>query len=261
MLACASILMGSVSVAMAAPHSFEPTYGSLISDCVAGDNQFWQSGDQKFDWYVNQAGCDSYSNDRYERPTDQTFKNNVISSTVFSTESGLYFEFLDITRAWATYEDVNANNGWMFFRTELFSVAETDSAGKRVDKFGDGSYYTIRLGKNADPNHANGGIALRNQRSTNITNTWSTIDAKGFFDTDNSVSGTGGVNVPKPPDSAGNGYELDEGNNDWLYVRRVSVPFTGPGGSVTRPAVEFAFNYRKYNVNKGRSFTPAAISY
>jgi hypothetical protein len=105
---------------------------------------------------------------------------------------------------------------------------------------------------------APGGILLRNQRNTNITNTWSTTDAFGFDDSNGDVSGAGGVTTVV---EGGNGYELAQGDQSWLWVRRVNVPFTGPGGTVMRPAVEFAFNYKKYNQDKGKSFAPASLSY
>ena len=44
-------------------------------------------------------------------------------------------------------------------------------------------------------------------------------------------------------------------------MREVDVPFSGPGGTVTRPAIEFAFNYLKYNADRGANFTPANITY
>ena len=129
-----------------------PIYlGEPLRDCVTGNNQFYSGSDGKFAWWVNQSPsldraarvapgrCDSHQNDSYERPTDQTFRNNQITQkpagagppftyvspakpksavflsglapdaelgpgqTAFSTEGGLYFEFLDITRGQSGY--------------------------------------------------------------------------------------------------------------------------------------------------------------
>jgi Domain of unknown function DUF11/Prealbumin-like fold domain len=280
--------------ALAAPP--EPVYQHGLNDCVTGDNQFWSASDGKFHWWVNQAvgsdgssgplKCDTYGSDQYERPTDQTFQQRMISqkppylppaspasaaylsgmapdaefpvsSSVFAA-SGKYFEYGDITRGRAGSLDASAAEGWLFFQVELFGDSTVSDSLSRTSEFGSSMYYSVRLGKNADPNKANGGILLRNQRNTNITNTWSTTDAFVFDDSNGDVSGAGGVTTVA---EGGNGYELAQGNQSWLWVRRVNVPFTGPGGTVTRPAVEFAFNYKKYNQDKGKSFAPAGLSY
>ena len=40
------------------------------------------------------------------------------------------------------------------------------------------------------------------------------------------------------------------------------MTFTGPGGTATRPAIEFAFNYSKYNrETRGQDFTPQNLTY
>ena len=56
---------------------------------------------------------------------------------------------------------------------------------------------------------------------------------------------------------------MDRGNNNWLYVRRNNVSFTGTH-TVTRPTIEFAFNYKKFNADTTTgpdNFTPANITY
>jgi hypothetical protein len=301
----ATLAAGLVLAAFGTPAGAQPpapTYAATYVDCVTGNNQFWQGSDQKFSWFINQVAgadgatgttrCDSYANDQYERPTDQTFRSNVVTqkpsgsppaytglpsgkpksdvylsgllsdaeaatdSTVFSTEGNLYFEFLDITRA-----EMGHSGDWMFFRIELFGDAEVTSDLERKAGFGTSTFYTVRLGNNANPLKANSGIAIRNLRQATITDQWSTTDARVFFDSNGDASGIGGVNVANPPDAAGDGYNLDEGNNGWLYVRRVPVTFIGPGGTVSRPAVELAFNYKKYNQDRARNFTPQSVSY
>jgi uncharacterized repeat protein (TIGR01451 family) len=267
--------------ALAAPP--EPVYSESFADCVTGDNQFWAQSNQKYRWYTNQtpeagvssvaAKCDSYQHEQYERPTSQTFlMNQVITdkpaytggrpapflsglapdsefaegASVFSTDSGIYHEYLDITRA-----DAGHAGDWMFFRTELFGTAEVNSDAVRVNKFGEGTYYTVRIGTDPNANKANGGILLRNQLSNAIPTTWHNgvgdTQVKIFADRDGTASGAG-VDVTKTDgDPQSNGHEVDKGNNDWLWVRRVTTTFNG----VNRPAVEFALNYVKYNAENG----------
>ena len=43
--------------------------------------------------------------------------------SAFSTQAGLYFEFLDITRGEAGFSEAT---GWLFFRIELFGRADSD---------------------------------------------------------------------------------------------------------------------------------------
>src|SRR5918999_414963 len=288
------------AAALAAPPD-EAVYQHDLNDCVTGDNQFFSSIDGKFHWPVNATvgadgsngplKCDTYQNDQYERPTDQTYAQRTtnqkpptytgsaspsdpvfmsgmspdsefaVGQSVYST-LGKYFEYGDITRGRAGTLDTSATEGWLFFQVELFGVATVSESLDRSTEFGNGTYYSVRLGSNADPNKANGGILLRNQRQTNITTTWSTSDAIVFGDTNGDVSGAGGVNVTKSNgDAAGDGYDTDQGNSSWLWVRRKNVTFTGTAGTVTRPTVEFAFNYKKYNQDKGKNFTPASLSY
>ena len=76
-------------------------------------------------------------------------------------------------------------------------------------------------------------------------------NVKIFADIDNTVGGTGGVDTPNAAgggiedDPGIDGYELDQSNNEWLWVRKTNVLFNG----VVRPTVEFAFNYTKYNAD------------
>ena len=142
---CVALLLFAVpAAALAQPP--EPVYQLTFGDCVTGNNQFYSGG--KFHWWVNQTAgadgsagpdkCDSHQNDQYERPTDQTFRNNTVTrkpsatppfnysspaqpkspvflsgllpdtefaqgASAFSTDSGLYFEFVDITRGQAGF--------------------------------------------------------------------------------------------------------------------------------------------------------------
>ncbi len=293
----------------------KPDYQTLLSDCVTGNNQFWTSTNPTFAWYVNQAvgsdgssgsiKCDSYPNDQYERPTDQSYSSRTITEkptgpgagyappppspadpvflsgmapdgefgvgqSVFSN-GGQYYEYIDITRGRAGSVDVNANTGWLFFQIELFGDSTVKSDLDRAQEFAASTYYTVRLGNNASANDARSGIALRNQRVNNITTNFSTTDAKVFSDVNTANDGTGGggvssnggVNTSRPPDLAGDGYDVDRGNNDWLYVRRNDVIYTGTH-TVTRPTIEFAFNYKKFNADTTTgpdNFTPANITY
>src|SRR5688572_16644644 len=190
-------------------------------------------------------------------------------SSVFSTE-GLYFEFIDITRGQAGFADVDATTGWLFFQIELFGEREVTSDLERVSQFGTSTFYTVRLGARTAAPESGEGIALRNQRLTanTVSAAWTTSNALIFRDADTSPLsdrvGHTAINVPKPTDAPGNGYEATVTNNAYLYLRRVDNTFTGSatGGTAARPAVEFAFNYKKYNAEQaGPDFTPQNLTY
>jgi hypothetical protein len=287
-----------LGVSSAGAQSANPAFTLNFTDCVTGNNQFYNSSLQKFRWYVNQQigadgatgsiKCDSYNNDQYERPTDQTYTNTAVSElppytppptpTSATFLSGLladteiplngtayaaekYYEYVDITRASAGYDDT-----YMYFRIELFGEFSVDDSGSRSDSFGNGTYYSIRLG-NTSSNDPRGGILLRDQRGTrNVSSTWeTTADAKLFRDTDNKVGCSGGVTTPDEDGACPGsmtGYGLEVPNNNYLFVRRNNQSFTGPGGTVDRPYIEFAFNYALYNQNEaGADFTPQSINY
>ena len=67
-----------------------PVYQADFVDAVTGNNQFYNSGEDKRYWYVNQSvGADgstgsiepdSYQNDQYERPTDQTYLYKTVNT-------------------------------------------------------------------------------------------------------------------------------------------------------------------------------------
>ena len=172
-----------------------------------------------------------------------------------------YYEYADITRGEAGFTDVSPTEGWLFFRVELFGDSTVSDSLDRSAEFAASTYYSVRLANNSSSNNAKSGLLLRNQRTSSITTAWTTSDMKVFADVNGDVSGTGGVNVPKP-DGAVTGYEVDHGNSgSWLWARRLNQSFTGPGGTVTRPSIEFAFNYKAYNLAKTKNFLPSNLTY
>ena len=200
-------------------------------------------------------------------PTDPPFlsglqpdaENAVGATNVFSADK--YYEYADITRGEAGFADVSPTEGWMFFRVELFGDSTVSDSLDRSAEFAASTYYSVRLANNSSANNAKSGLLLRNQRTSSITTAWTTSDMKVFADVNGDVSGTGGVNVPKP-DGTVTGYEVDHGNSgSWLWARRLNASYTGPGGTVTRPSIEFAFNYKAYNLSKTKNFLPTNLTY
>jgi serine-aspartate repeat-containing protein C/D/E len=202
-----------------------------------------------------------------------------LNATAFAT-TGTYYEYGDITRGQAGQFDENATNGWLFFRIELFGTSKVSDSNDRSAEFANGTFYSIRLGNNTTgtPNGADNpsnGILLRNGLQQNVTTSWSAAsgsgvkifaDINGATDVNNRVGGAGGVDTSKQAgDASGDGYEVDQGNNQWLFVRRNDVTFAGPGDTVTRPTIEFAFNYKKYNADVSgtgtRDFLPPGLTY
>ncbi len=154
-----------------------------IEDCVTGNNQFYNTETGGVHWYVNQAnpdgpgapGCDSYWTETYERPVDQVFAELAIdeqpappypsftpddatflsglgpdgefaaAGAAVATDSGPYFEYVDITRARYT-----SHGDWLYFQMELFGKHQVTSEGARIGRFADDAQYTIRLGNNPD---------------------------------------------------------------------------------------------------------------
>ena len=84
----AALLFADAARAQAPPTPFYAN-GLELDDCVTGNNQFWNSPTGTYHWYVNQAlgsdgadgtiKCDSHTNDQYERPTNQSYKNFIIT--------------------------------------------------------------------------------------------------------------------------------------------------------------------------------------
>jgi serine-aspartate repeat-containing protein C/D/E len=311
----------------------------FYSTTGGGKYRWWiNQGDTSDGSEADTVKCDSYTHDQYERPTNEPYQTQIIAArpdasgnytnppanplpathpvwlsgmspdaefglgqSVYAT-MGSYFEIADITRGEAGSAPLpdDATHGWMFFRIELFGDATVSDAGGRSVDFGAGTYYSVRLGQNANPNKANNGVLLRNECSNSIddgapagvqdgsavgSGPWKDKECtvKIFADLDGTASDpdgagdplSGGVTTPAENVGGGNGYEVDQGNNPqgtngWLYARRTNVacgagcaayPFT----TKTRPTIEFAFNYEKYNADVNdagsRDFTPTNVTY
>ncbi len=303
LLLAVALALGTSQVGAQVTPPSTPTYTATIIDCVTGNNQFYISSEQKYHWYVNNTlttddgagsntgvGCDSYQNDRYERPIGQTLlsyddiivpgpgnnpaanMSGLLPDTQFAPgaddvpgSGGTFYEFVDITRGFTGYDAT-----FMYFRIELYGPDTVSDSLSRSAEFGNGTYYSVRLANNVSANAANNGIMLRNHQETANTNSasWTTTNAFVFRDLNGDVSCTavnrtrsdGELTVPPCSITGNNGY-TDSINNSYLYIRKNVQTFTGPGGSFNRPYVEFAFNYVKYNQERGTNFLPTNITY
>ena len=77
-----------------------------------------------------------------------------MGQSVFSTEGGKYYEYIDITRGRAGAVDVDADNGWLFFQIELFGDSTVAPDLARAQEFAASTFYTVRLGNNSSANDA-----------------------------------------------------------------------------------------------------------
>ncbi len=303
LLLAIALALGTSQVGAQVTPPSTPTYTATIIDCVTGNNQFYISSEQKYHWYVNNTlttddgagsntgvGCDSYQNDRYERPIGQSllsYDDNIVPGpgnnpaanmsgllpdTQFAPgaddvpgSSGTFYEFVDITRGFIGYDAT-----FMYFRIELYGPDTVSDSLSRSAEFGNGTYYSVRLANNVSANAANNGIMLRNHQETANTNSasWTTTNAFVFRDLNGDVSCTAvnrtrsdGELTVLPCSITGNNGYTDSINNSYLYIRKNVQTFTGPGGSFNRPYVEFAFNYVKYNQERGTNFLPTNITY
>lgn len=181
----------TLSLATPIPSPGTPIYQSTFNDAITGDNEF-NFGGNKY-WTVDSSpDADSYANDFYERPTDQTFSN--VNGNIASAK---YYGYLDIVRAQAGYD-----SEFLYISIEMFSLNE--SSGSSDSLKGLFERYGFRISN--DPNGKSGYFfASKNPQGENGT-TFGLKGNSGHFDTNDDVSGSGITVVNENPGSM-NGYE------------------------------------------------------
>ncbi|WP_353199183.1 PEPxxWA-CTERM sorting domain-containing protein [Sandarakinorhabdus sp.] len=237
----ALLLIAGGSVPAAA---ISPVYSQYMTDCNTGSNQTSKT-DGKFGWSVS-AGCDSYQNESYERPTTQSFEvmNKQGGGTFFGAKE--YFQNLDIVKGQA-----GADNNYLYISIKLNGLNRLTENG--VATFESLVYwYGIILSKNADgangwlmwadqPSLANGGSEMSPNTSFTALKTF------GQQDTNGDVGGSGinnGLSITKSNNASaavGNGFDLAriqdgklDGGTSVLFAR------VNP---VDHSEVEFAIRY------------------
>lgn len=221
-----------------------PVYFSDYVDAVTGPNcpAMTREGgctNTNSGWYVT-AGADVYASDVYERPTSQTYTNK--SGTIVASE---YLGYLDLATAKYGFDDQ-----YMYFQLNVWSPYLYKNDGT-VDRgvFGSGTYYGVQLGDAS----GNGELLLRTEVTSTLPTTpgdWTRTKTQGFYDSNNSVSGPGGISVPNEEGiiPSFNGYETQVVQTDGYLSNGTNVLFSrwykNADGTAT---VEMAFNYAAYN--------------
>ena len=253
--------LASVEAAIVAPPPLAG-YSQKFADAVTGDNEF-QATDGERHWFID-PDADNYQEERYERPTAQSYKEFTVDSFLGSDNGGFnvgdlvvatdknnpaYFGYLDIVNG---YFHVNAQDEFMYFAIELFGNKNLGSNFESKSDFGESSLYNIRLSSSpAQPGSADshGGLLL-SADAKDFTSSFTNEKLFGYYDENSDVGGSGVSLTKDDGDFFGNGYEtsvISDGKNHddsslpgLLYGRKTS-------SSSGRPVVEFAFDYGNFN--------------
>lgn len=183
----------------------EPVFVKTWADCVSGDNQFAAPAGGAFYWDID-AGCDSYQNDVYERPTAQSFQ--FVNGRFGASE---YFENLDITQARAGFDAT-----YLYVEIDLVGRNQITSGGSIIP-LGMDARYGFRL--STDPDGRFGLLLVSDQPELKLfpATQWGTTGLFGYLDTNGDVggaasSGPTGLTVTKsdnPEEESGlNGFDL-----------------------------------------------------
>ena len=254
------LVMSASFTSLAVPT--DPVYTMTWGDAITGDNEFIATNNKHY-WFTN-PGADVYGIDKYERPNVQTVETRTVktggiigsdpllvegnSYSVNGTSDPSYFAYIDIVTG--SYGS-DAGDGFLYFRTELFSDYRSGESGIRDDDFvfGDGTQYRIRL--SADSEGA-GGLMIGSDAQTEYSkgnyDTWNTEKTYAFLDTNGDIGGPGGIAVPDEGTIDGyddvvvqDGYLKDKGSEpDVLWTRYSHDDLT------ERSFVEFAFDLETF---------------
>ena len=199
--------------------SLTPTYSQTFTDAITGDNCVNTGANPGMTpggscsgtgagWTVD-ALADDYSQDRYERPTVQTFTTNADGEI----RSDQYFGYLDITGAQYGFTQpvAGSDSAFMFFQLTMFSPVFYKNDGTTdTGQFGSGTQYGVQLGMPTAGGSDVGVLLLQGEQTTIglSSSPFNSLKATGFCDTDNSVPGPGGISVGNENNiPGGNGYE------------------------------------------------------
>lgn len=217
-------ILTACSIAMLMPlalgQSIFPSYGSTFNDATTGDNEFSSGGQNR--WTID-PGADSYTNDFYERPTNQTYVN---TPSGVATDSD-YFGNLDIKHGYMGIDDQ-----MLYIGIEMFDTVLHGADGS-LDDEGLVYEYTFRMGMNAN---GRGGYIFRTDDPASLGTSWHTEKNTGFFD------GNGDAHLD------GNGYEINYVADGMLSTEQ-DILWTriNPDNDAL---VEFALDYRAMGLTR-----------
>ena len=158
-----------------------PVYGPAVGDCTTNQNR---TGNR---WSIT-AGCDSYQNEYYERPTTQTYTE--ISPGRFGADE--YHETLDIRRA-----RVGADANYLYVGIEMVGLNHLTSSSPVAEHLR--HRYVFLMSNVADGAFGHmlevDAPALANGGSEGSPNTvFSRLKTTGYKDTNGDVGGSGAAN-------------------------------------------------------------------
>lgn len=181
-----------------------PVYSRTYTDCTTFQNQ-QPNNEGKQRWTIS-AGCDSYQNEFYERPTTQTYEvNQTGGGEIFAAKE--YFQNLDIVRAMA-----GVDTTYLYTAIDLAGLNHLTEAGGAGDLEGLKYQYEFLLSPNAD---GASGYWLALKEGTPIGTSYQLLRNEGQRDTNGDVGGSGaanGLSITKQdnaPAALGNGFDTD----------------------------------------------------
>lgn len=245
----ALVMVGLLAVGLvpAVPAAaIQPVYSRRMGDCVTGQNQTRRS-DGKFGWFVS-AGCDSYQNERYERPTSQSFESMNVRGGGQIWGAKEYYENLDIRGAEAGFDDrllyvkIQMNgldhvteDGTQNFQSLFYKYFVT------ISTTGDGANGWLLWAD--QPSLANGG------KESRPNTVFTSLKTFGNRDTNGDVGGSGtanGINITKSDNASaarGDGFDLARISDGRLQGGSNPTALWARINPANHTEVEFAVNY------------------
>jgi hypothetical protein len=266
------------AIAAHIPAPVTPVYMRTFRDAVTGDlapsrpapsigngGQFTNANGTTIQWDIDQfnpdgSRADDYSQEQYERPTDQTY--TVVTSNLGETRFGVgaagggsqYYGYLDIVEAKAGFD-----SNWLYIGIDLFSLSRVNNSGS-VNQQGLEDFYRFRIGKGPAGAESRNGFLVSIQNPTANATTSFALRPKAEVFADRS-SGQGGVSPgdvggaslaltkeTSPGEVAGNGYDVQvvadgRTNGSGGYLNNQDVLYTriNPNDPTI---VEFAWDYK-----------------
>lgn len=239
-----TIVLAGVLAAPAA--AITPVYSRQMSDCNTGPNQTLKN-DGKYGWSVS-AGCDSYQNEFYERPTTQSFEDMTKAGGGKFWGAKEYYENLDIVRGKA---GVDAT--YLYTAIKMNGLDNITEDGTQT--FQSLFYkYFVTLSKSSDG--ANGVLfwvdqpSLANDGKEETPNTvFSPLKTFGARDTNGDVGGSGlnnGISITKSNNAnaaVGDGFDLSIISDGQLQTGNKPTILYARINPNDHTEVEFALNY------------------
>lgn len=218
------------------PTPLTPLYTATFADAVTADNAFTTQGGQTA-WTID-AGADEYQNDRYERPTAQTFTVQTAADGSQRFAATEYYQNLDIVNARAGFDAK-----YLYVSIKMAGLNKVTADGSQSYE-GLGYQYGFRIANQTD---GGGGLLIVADQPQFKGSPNTAYGQAGTFiyrDANGDVGGTGRIisKQDRPAEVNGNGYDRVLASDGKLgsgkQVLWVRVSPTDPN------VVEFALDYK-----------------